>query len=122
MIYFYVGEWKESKKRFPKEIILLTPLHRAYATFGPQNVQYDELHSNDAGIFFEEYVQAVKEGAERWSVRLIDSHRDSGLFPLCDDNAKKYFVNSDTDRLHLNKEGHFRLAKTIAGHFRTSLF
>ena len=100
-----------------KEIILLTPLHRAFATFGPQNVQYDELHSNDAGIFFEEYVQAVKEAANVWAVRLIDSHQQSGLFPLFDESAKKYFANDKTDRLHLNKEGHLRLAKTVAAYF-----
>ena len=101
-----------------KEIIVLTPLHRAYATFGPQNIQYDELHSNDAGIFFEEYVKAVREAADIWSVRLIDSYRESGLFPLFDESAKKYFVNEQTDRLHLNKDGHYRLAKLIASCLR----
>lgn len=110
------------KKYADKEIVLLTPIHRAFATFGAQNVQYDELHSNSAGIFFDEYVQAVKEAADVWSVRLVDAYKDSGLFPLVDENAKKYFVSAKTDRLHLNQDGHYRLAKTIAAYFRGTFF
>ena len=50
------------------------------------------------------------------SVYLIDAYRDSGLWPLSEENAKEYFVNLKTDRLHLNKNGHLRLAKLIALH------
>ena len=45
-------------------------------------------------------------------------YRDSGLFPLFDSSANKYLVNVNTDRLHINKHGHYRLAKLIASSLR----
>lgn len=97
-----------------KKIVLLTPLHRAYATFGENNVQYDEMHSNSIGLFVDEYVNAVKEAANVWATELVDLNSISGLFPLNDDNAEKYFCKKDTDRLHPNAEGHKKIAKALA--------
>ena len=91
----------------------MTPIHRAYATFGPENVQYDEMHSNSIGLFFEEYVSAVKEASNIWATEIIDLNAVSGFFPLFDKNAEKYFCNTQTDRLHPNFEGHRKLAKII---------
>jgi lysophospholipase L1-like esterase len=98
---------------YDKQIVLLTPIHRAYATFGEQNVQYDEMYSNAIGNFFDEYVATVKEAANIWSCELIDLNSASGLFPLYDKSADKYFCNIATDRLHPNVAGHKRLADTI---------
>ena len=107
----------ELRRSYPtKEIALLTPIHRAFATFGPKNIQYDELHSNDIGIFFEEYVAAVRQAADLYSLRLCDLYRDSGLFPLEDGNAKTYFSNTERDRLHPNKFGHARIGRVLAGY------
>lgn len=50
------------KQLFPdKQIILLTPLHRAFANFGETNVQPDENYQNSCGEYVDAYVQAVKE-------------------------------------------------------------
>ena len=54
-----------------KLIVLMTPIHRAYATFGNSNIQYSELYANSAGVFFEDYIKAVREAADVWSVSLI---------------------------------------------------
>lgn len=103
------------KTNYPdKQIVLMTPIHRAYATFGNENVQYDEMHSNAIGVFFDEYVMAVKEAANIWSTELIDTNACSGFFPLYDKSANLYFCNFFTDRLHPNSIGHQRLAETIA--------
>ena len=97
-----------------KLIVLMTPIHRAYATFGNSNIQYSELYANSAGVFFEDYIKAVREAADVWSVSLIDLYRESGLFPLFDESASEFFVNTETDRLHLNRRGHLRIAEVIA--------
>ena len=92
---------------------MITPLHRAYAYFGLDNVQQSELYANVIGEYFEKYIEAERRAADIWSVELIDAYRESGLFPLSDANAKLYFHDDKTDRLHPAAKGHFRLAETI---------
>lgn len=101
------------KKIYPKkQIVLLTPIHRAYFYGGENNIQPTEEYANAAGIFFDEYVKSVKEAGNIWAVPVIDVNAVSGLYPLFDEGAQ-YFHTSDTDRLHPNDIGHYRLAKTL---------
>lgn len=106
------------QKYASKPVILMTPIHRAYATFSNHNIQYSELYANSLGVFFEDYVSAVREAADIWSAPLIDLYRESGLCPLVDESAAEFFVDTERDRLHLNPAGHRRLAAVIAGHMR----
>ena len=100
------------KTHYPdKQIIFLTPLHRAYATFGEANIQPPESYAN--ACFIDDYVQAVQELANVWAVPVIDLNSISGLYPLLDSQAH-YFRNLETDRLHPNTEGHVRMAWAIA--------
>ena len=99
-------------KFYDKRIIVMTPLHRAYAEFAPDNIQYDELYSNSAGLFLEDYVAAIRKAADVWSLNLIDLYRDGGLFPLIGGYGR-YFANEKTDRLHPSAEGHKRIAAVI---------
>jgi len=94
-------------------IILLTPLHRAFAYFGGDNIQHDEMYANKIGIYYDEYVEIVRQAAKIHSTELIDLYQCSGMFPLNNENAAEYFVNEKKDRLHPNKCGHERLAKII---------
>lgn len=96
-----------------KQIVLMTPIHRAFAAFAPDNIQYNELYSNEIGLFIGDYVETVREASSIWSTELIDLHRISGLFPLYDESAG-YFLNFDTDRLHPNQAGNRRMATAIA--------
>ncbi|MCB0732756.1 MAG: SGNH/GDSL hydrolase family protein, partial [Ignavibacteriae bacterium] len=50
--------------------------------------------------------------ASNWAVPIIDLYSNSGLYPLSDSHTR-YFRNKETDRLHLNSEGNYRLAKTL---------
>ena len=102
------------KNQYPKaQVILMTPIHRAYATFGATNIQYNELYANSIDVYFEEYIKAVREAADIYSIYLIDLYRDCGLYPL-DSNYSQYFNNANTDMLHPNAKGHYRIAQTIA--------
>ncbi|MCE8952328.1 SGNH/GDSL hydrolase family protein [Bacteroides thetaiotaomicron] len=101
------------KTNYPdKQVILLTPLHRAQARFSSENVQPDEGFANQIGAYIDEYVQAVKEAGNVWAVPVIDLHSLSGLYPL-NDSCSIYFHDADTDRLHPNATGHRRMAKTL---------
>ena len=105
---------KYLKSHYPdKQIILLTPIHRGYATFGDNNIQPCEDFANGCGYFIDDYVQAVKEAANVWAVPVIDLNSICGLFPT-EDSMTKYFRNAETDRLHPNTEGHRRMAYALA--------
>lgn len=101
------------KRNFPAaQVIAMTPIHRGYAIFGPDNVQPDELWANDQGLFIGDYVEAVRRAADLWSIPLIDLYRDSGLLPALD-GYSPFFHDAQTDCLHPNARGHERIARTI---------
>lgn len=101
------------KSHFPeKQIVLLTPIHRAYANFGDNNVQPDERYQNKCGAYIDDYVQAVKEAANMWSVPVIDLNALSGLNPMVDEQLP-LFRDPSYDRLHPNTQGHERIARTL---------
>lgn len=101
------------KRMFPdKQIVILTPIHRAYATFGDENIQPDESFPNKIGVYFLEYVNAVKEAGNVWGVPVIDLNSLCGINPMVEEQVS-YFSNSETDRLHPNAKGHKRIAQTL---------
>ena len=102
------------KSHYPKkQIILFTPLHRGYATFGDNNIQPDENYSNACGNFIDDYVNAIKRAGEIWSVPVIDLFSNSGLYPLLEEDDQ-FFRDKETDHLHPNTAGHTRLANVIS--------
>jgi lysophospholipase L1-like esterase len=101
------------KQTYPtKQIILMTPIHRAYAEFGEGNVQPDESYCNGCNEYIDAYVDAIKQAASIWSVPIIDLYSLSGLYPLYDSNMI-YFHDKAIDRLHPNALGDYRIARTI---------
>jgi len=101
------------KKMYPqKQIVLLTPIHRAYANFGNNNIQPTEAYQNECGEWFESYVKSVKEAGNIWAVPVIDLNALCGLYPLAKEQLI-YFSKPDTDQLHPNDAGHVRMAQTI---------
>ena len=69
-----IGIQRMKQLYLDKQIILLTPLHRAYANFGNSNVQPDECYQNKGGEYLDAYVDAIKEAGNVWSVPVIDLH------------------------------------------------
>lgn len=101
------------KTKFPEQqIIIMTPIHRGFARFSDKNVQPDERFANGKGLYLDSYVDALKQAASNWAVPVIDLYSISGLYPLADSQVS-YFINAETDRLHPNALGNYRLAKTI---------
>jgi lysophospholipase L1-like esterase len=102
------------KTNFPRQqIVLLTPIHRGYATFGGGNIQPEESYPNARGLYIGDYVDAVKEAANVWAVPVIDLNSVSGLYPLNSEHLR-YFHDAKTDRLHPNAAGHERMARALA--------
>lgn len=101
------------KHNFPeKQIILMTPIHRAQAQFSNENIQPEEAFPNKLGLYVDEYVNVIKEAANVWAVPVIDLNSICGLYPMFDEHAQ-YFHDATTDRLHPNANGHYRMAKAI---------
>ncbi len=101
------------KRMFPdKQIVILTPIHRSYSTFGDENVQPDESFPNNLGLYFIEYVNAIKEAGNVWGIPVIDLNSLCGINPMVEEQVM-YFSSSETDRLHPNADGHKRMAKTL---------
>lgn len=101
------------KQLYPtKQIVLMTPIHRGYATFGDNNIQPDESYPNAGGYYIHDLVEAVRQAGQIWSVPVIDLFTLSGLMPSLPEQGQ-YFLNEERDRLHPNGKGHERLARTI---------
>ena len=101
------------RTRHPKaQIVVLTPIHRAFFQCSDTNIQPSEAWPNVGGKYIDEYVECIKEVGNVWSVPVIDLNADAGLMPMLDSHAP-YFRNSAKDRLHPNGLGHERLAKVI---------
>lgn len=101
------------KKMYPtKQIVLMTPIHRAGFYANDKNWQPTEDYRNLCGEYLKSYVDAVKEAGNIWAVPVIDMNALCGLYPMMDEYAQ-YFNKADTDRLHPNDKGHERMAKTL---------
>ena len=102
------------KENFPdQQIIVLTPIHRGFATFGKTNVQPDEGFANNIGLYIDDYANAIKEVANVWAVSVIDLNAECGLYPLAKSN-EKFFADAQRDMLHPNAAGHYKMAQALA--------
>lgn len=101
------------KRLYPdKQIVLLTPLHRAFADFSTNNLQPDESYQNACGEWFDAYVEAVCQAGRVWGVPVVDLNAMSGLNPMVEEQLV-YFNNPATDRLHPSTAGQRRMARTL---------
>lgn len=101
------------KRMYPtKQIVLLTPIHRAEFHAGDNNWQVREDFTNKCGEYIDAYVESVKEAGNIWAVSVIDLNALCGLYPLMDEHAQ-FFKDAKDDRLHPNDEGHRRMALVL---------
>ena len=101
----------KAKRMYPtKQIVLLTPIHRAGFYANEKNWQPTEDLANDKGNFIGDFVNCVKEAGNIWAVPVIDWNATSGLYPM--HGGQEYFGH-DYDRLHPNDKGQQRMARTL---------
>lgn len=101
------------KRMYPtKQIVLLTPIHRAEFYANESNWQPREDYTNKCGEYLDAYVESVKQAGNLWAVPVIDLNALCGLYPLMDEHAQ-YFKSASNDRLHPNDDGHRRMALTL---------
>ena len=106
------------KREFPdRQIVLITPIRRGFFTCGATNVRRDDSYANEIGLYLEDYVRAIKEAGEVWSVPVVDAYSESGLLPAMP-SFSDCCNRESTDRLHPSTEGCRRLALTIAARLR----
>ena len=99
------------KRMYPeKQIVLLTPIHRARFYANDKNWQPTEDYTNWCGEYVDAYINAVKEAGNIWAVPVIDWNASSGLYPM---HEKQDYFGHDYDRLHPNENGMKRMAKTL---------
>lgn len=99
---------------FPNsQIIVMTPTHKGLYVNGAVKSGQNELYSNANGVFLDEIVAKIKEGATIWGCPVIDLFSLNGAFPVSD-AYNSYVRNKDTDHLHQSNLGNYRIAMTIA--------
>ncbi len=87
------------------KIVFVTPLHR----YGQHNLTYDYM-KNTAGYVLEDYVNAIKDVCERYSISVIDLFCNSGINP----SLQSVRVTYMPDGLHPNNNGHKLIAEIMS--------
>lgn len=99
---------------FPNsQIIVMTPTHKGLYVNRSVRSGQNELYSNANGVFLDQIVAKIKEGATIWGCPVIDLFALNGAFPVSD-AYNSYVRNKDTDHLHQSDLGNYRIAMTIA--------
>lgn len=111
----------EIKKHFPQaRVLMLSPIHRGYATFGERNVQPDELWANTLGLFLDDYIHCLGQAGRAWAVPMLDTHIHTQIFPIYG-SYDGHIHRVDTDRLHPNVKGHHQIALSVQGYLEHTL-
>lgn len=92
-----------------KLIVIATPLHRL-----GENSRNGERKPNDAGSL-RDYVQAIRQVAEYYSLPVLDLFAVSGMQPAVESQRKRFMP----DGLHPNDAGHVLLAQKIISFLET---
>lgn len=99
---------------FPNsQIIVMTPTHKGLYVNGNVKSGQNELYSNANGVFLDQIVEKIKEGARLWGCPVIDLFSLNGAYPVLS-SYDSYVRNKENDHLHQSNLGNYRIAMTIA--------
>ena len=91
--------------RYPcAQLVVMTPMHRC---------SEEDMPFNDAGVrragVLKDYVEAIREVAEFYSVPVVDLFAESGIQPRMEIHKNMYMP----DGLHPNDAGHIKIADCL---------
>lgn len=99
---------------FPNsQIIVMTPTHKGLYVNRAVRSGQNELYSNANGVFLDQIVEKIKEGARLWGCPVIDLFSLNGAYPVLS-SYDSYVRNKENDHLHHSNLGNYRIAMTIA--------
>lgn len=99
--------FKKLYMRYPNsQLLILTPLHR-----------FEEEKENMLGYKLEDYVNAIRARAEKYSVPVLDLYTVSGIYPADEDLKLMYTI----DGLHPNDKGHNRIFQLLNNYIKNIL-
>lgn len=99
---------------FPNsQIIVMTPTHKGLYVNRAVRSGQNELYSNANGVFLDQIVEKIKEGARLWGCPVIDLFSLNGAYPVLS-SYDSYVRNKENDHLHQSNLGNYRIAMTIA--------
>ncbi len=91
-----------------KTIVIVTPLPRTYVM--NNTTQDDRTVNPDTSKNMLDYVNAIREVAEYYSLPVLDLYKNYGITPLIEESRIRYMP----DCLHPNAEGHKVIANKLA--------
>lgn len=109
------------KEHFPyAQIILMTPLHFNAVGYKNGSGSGSEMFANSNGDYIDAFVKAIREASDIWCCPLIDLFKESGISATVSAQVSQYFGFNpnenplqNSDGLHPNKLGHFRISGII---------
>ncbi len=98
------------QQKYPtSRIVVCTPLHRYNANTTTQTLTYDYLPHPVTNLTLEDYVNALKDVCQRYSIPVIDLFNISGINPTVEAIKNTYMP----DGIHPNANGHKIIANLM---------
>ncbi|MDD3224542.1 MAG: SGNH/GDSL hydrolase family protein [Clostridium sp.] len=98
-------------EKYPDKIIIfMTPMKNNFVH--PVKKYPNSYTFNKVNLKQIDYVIAMKEVCDYYSIPVLDLYRESGISPFNERQARLYMP----DKLHYSEAGYLRLAKKIAGY------
>lgn len=103
--------YRKLLERYPAaQIVIMTPTHR----LSEQDRDVNEQGIRRCGALID-YVRAIRETAEYYSIPVLDLYRVSGIQPAVEEMKVRYMP----DGLHPNDAGHVKIAGKLMGFLKS---
>ena len=94
------------------KIMVMTPMKNHDYRTSP-----DSFTKNSAGLYQLDYVNAIKQVADKYSIPVLDMYTESGIAAFNKSQSKQYLM----DGLHPNQAGEYRVAKRVTDFVKSHL-